>query len=408
MHRTSLPSLGLIAGTLAAFLGVAMAVPAQAAGGWSAPVLLPLPISGGSVAAAVNASGQAAAITSGQTASGNAAVSVSTSANGQTWTAPVTLGPGGEPAVALAPNGRTVAVWQGFSGITSTGVQASVLVPGGTWSAPVAVAPAGTNPQVAVDAAGDAVALWTTSGSSAGSIQAAILPAGGTWSAPVILGKGVTPNLAVSSAGAILAGWTASPHETTVSAGTVTGGWSAPVTLGPATAYKQAGVHLALAANGQGVALWTGGNGVQAATLSPGGTWTAPVIIASSTSTVASGLAADATGDAVALLTKSVDTGSTITWVPETSRHSLGGGWTAPAQVAALSGQSGKIAATPAGSFVVEDGGNAVTSPPGQGFGAPVSLAPSSNIMQLAAAAGHALAILAVGGNLGAATEPVT
>ena len=140
MHRTSLPSLGLIAGTLAAFLGVAMAVPAQAAGGWSAPVLLPLPISGGSVAAAVNASGQAAAITSGQTASGNAAVSVSTSANGQTWTAPVTLGPGGEPAVALAPNGRTVAVWQGFSGITSTGVQASVLVPGGTWSAPVAVA----------------------------------------------------------------------------------------------------------------------------------------------------------------------------------------------------------------------------------------------------------------------------
>ena len=45
--------------------------------------------------------------------------------------------------------------------------------------------------------------------------------------------------------------------------------------------------------------------------------------------------------------------------------------------------------------FVVEDGGNAVTSPPGQGFGAPVNLAPSSNIMQLAAAAGHALAILA-------------
>ena len=70
--------------------------------------------------------------------------------------------------------------------------------------------------------------------------------------------------------------------------------------------------------------------------------------------------------------------------------------------------QSGKIAATPAGSFVVEDGGNAVTSPPGQGFGAPVNIAPSSSIMQLTAAAGHALAILAVGGGLSAATEPVT
>jgi hypothetical protein len=286
-------------------------------------------------------------------------------------------------------------------------VQASVLAPGGTWSGPVTVAPAGINPQVAVDAAGDAVALWTISGSTA-PVQAAILRAGGTWSAPVTLGKGVTPNLAVNAAGAILAGWTASPHETTVAAGTVSGGWSAPVTLGPATAYKQAGVHLALAANGQGVALWTGGNGVQAATLSPGGTWTAPVILASSSSTVASGLAADATGGAVALLTKNVDIGSTITWVPETSRHSLGGGWTAPAQLATLSGQSGKIAATPAGSFVVEDGGIAVTSPPGQGFGTPVNLAPSNNIMQLTAAAGHALAILAVGGSLSAATEPVT
>ena len=47
MHRTSLLGSGLIAGTLTAFLGVAVAVPAQAAGGWSAPVALP--ISGGSV-----------------------------------------------------------------------------------------------------------------------------------------------------------------------------------------------------------------------------------------------------------------------------------------------------------------------------------------------------------------------
>ncbi len=403
MHRTSPRGAGLIAGTLAAFLGVAWALPAQAAEGWSAPV--PLPISGGSpVAAAVIASGAAAVITSGQTASGTFGVSVSTSADGHTWTTPVTLGSGSEPAVALAPNGRTVAVWQGFSGVTSIGVQASVLVPGGTWSAPVAVAPAGINPQVAVDAAGDAVALWATSG---GSVQAATLPAGGTWSVPVTLGTGVTLNLAVNPAGAILAGWTTSPHEIVVSAGTVTGGWSAPVTLGPATAYKQLGVHLTLAANGQGVALWTGGNGVQAATRSPGGTWTAPVILAPSSSTVASGLAADGTGNAVALLIKTVLNGSTLSYSLETARHSLGGGWTALTQLAAESSQSGKIAATPAGSFVVAYAGNAATSPPGQGFGAPVNVAPSSAIAQLAAA-GHALAIWTMGSNLTAATEPVT
>ena len=52
--------------------------------------------------------------------------------------------------------------------------------------------------------------------------------------------------------------------------------------------------------------------------------------------------------------------------------------------------------------------GNAATSPPGQGFGAPVSVAPSGSIVQLAAAAGHALAIWASGSNPTAATEPVT
>jgi hypothetical protein len=140
----------------------------------------------------------------------------------------------------------------------------------------------------------------------------------------------------------------------------------------------------------------------------PDGTWTAPVILASSTSTVASGLATDGTGDAVALLTQNADNGSTVNWVLETARHSPGGGWTAPAPLATISSPSGKIAATPAGSFVVAYAGNAATSPPGQGFGAPVSLSPSANITLLTTAAGDALAILAVGGNLGAATEPVT
>ena len=51
--------------------------------------------------------------------------------------------------------------------------------------------------------------------------------------------------------------------------------------------------------------------------------------------------------------------------------------------------------------------GNAATSPPGQGFGAPVNVA-SRSIAQLTAAAGHALAIWGIGSNLTASTEPVT
>ena len=115
---------------------------------------------------------------------------------------------------------------------------------------------------------------------------------------------------------------------------------------------------------------------MQAATLSPGGTWTTPVILAPSTSTVAIGLAADGTGNAVALLTKNVDIGSTITYTLETARHSTGGGWTALASLATgLPSASGKIVATPPGSYVVAYAGNAATSPPGRAS-APRSASP--------------------------------
>jgi hypothetical protein len=87
-------------------------------------------------------------------------------------------------------------------------------------------------------------------------------------------------------------------------------------------------------------------------------------------------------------------------------RPGAGSRSSSPAQLATLSGRGGEIAATPAGSFVVEDAGNAVTSPPGQGFGPPANLAPST--VQITTAAGHALAIWAMGSNLSAATEPVT
>ena len=61
---------------------------------------------------------------------------------------------------------------------------------------------------------------------------------------------------------------------------------------------------------------------------------------------VASGLAADGTGHAVALLTQEVETGSSLSYTLETASHSPGGGWTAPARRATLSSPSGKIAAT--------------------------------------------------------------
>src|SRR5690349_8819304 len=77
----------------------ALALPAQAAGSWSPPVQLPGSC-GGSVA--VNAAGAQAAAGYQQNPDNNITVQVCTSADGQTWSAPVTLAQGVSPAVAIA------------------------------------------------------------------------------------------------------------------------------------------------------------------------------------------------------------------------------------------------------------------------------------------------------------------
>jgi hypothetical protein len=139
---------------------------------------------------------------------------------------------------------------------------------------------------------------------------------------------------------------------------------------------------VAVAPNGRTVAVWQGfsgitSTGVQASVLTPGGTWSAPVTVAPAGSRPQ--VAVDAAGDAVALWTTSATS-------VQAAILRAGGTWSA----------------------MVAYAGGAVTSPPGQGFGTPVNVAPSRSITQLTAAAGHALAVWTQGSNLTAATEPVT
>ena len=93
--------------------GTALALPAQAASSWSPPVQLPAGcVSSGSVPGlAVNAAGTEAAAGSQLNADNSTSVLVCTSADGQTWPAPATVGQGTSPAVALAPDGRAVTAW---------------------------------------------------------------------------------------------------------------------------------------------------------------------------------------------------------------------------------------------------------------------------------------------------------
>lgn len=83
---------------------------------------------------------------------------VSSSANGQSWPAPVAVGQGGGSAVtSLAPNGESVAAWIGGTSSAPV-ISASARPPGGSWSAPVTVGGSATSaPLIGTDASGDAV-----------------------------------------------------------------------------------------------------------------------------------------------------------------------------------------------------------------------------------------------------------
>jgi hypothetical protein len=146
--------LVLPAALIALGTGTALASPAQALTSWSPPVQLPGACGG---ALAVNAAGAEVAAGYQQNPDATMSVQVCTSADGQNWSAPVTLGQGVSPGVAIAPDGRVVAVWIG--GPTASTVSASVRPPGGQWSTAVTVS-TGTSgdPVIGIDGSGNAIA----------------------------------------------------------------------------------------------------------------------------------------------------------------------------------------------------------------------------------------------------------
>ena len=228
--RLALPALLIALGA-----GTALAVPAQAASSWSPPVQLPAGcVSSGSVPGlAVNAAGTEAAAGSQLNADNSSSVLVCTSAGGQTWPAPATVGQGTSPAVALAPDGRAVTAWEGGP-FTAPVIQASVRPPGGTWSAPVTVGTDARGPLIGIDRSGNTIIAWA---GGTGTIHTASLPAGGSWTPVQTLatnyGSGLA--MAVNSAGSAVLTWAGKGTGvvgTYADSGTILGGFAAPVKVG--------------------------------------------------------------------------------------------------------------------------------------------------------------------------------
>jgi hypothetical protein len=401
--RLALPALLVALGT-----GTAIALPAQAASTWSPAAQLPAGC-GGSVA--VNASGAEVAAGYQQNADNTISVSVCTSADGQTWSGPVSLGLGVSPSVAIAPNGRAVAVWEGGPGTAAT-VAASVRPPGGQWSTPVTLTTDFGHPVVGMDSSGNAIAAWAA---AKGAAETASLPAGGTWTAvKTLAAPGRAVDLAVNSTGAAIVTW-ATAHATLADSGTVLGGFAAPVTVGPPPPYPVGHTRVVLNDAGQAALVWATGSANMAATRSAGGTWST-VTQLSAPPDGAVDAAIDGAGDAIAVFGELHLSGTTTTVTLYTSKRPAGGVWGAPT-VLSVPGDRAltpRAAADAAGTFVVgwADGTtgtlSVLTSPPGGGFG-PATTFTASSLDDLKIAPGHAaLTFATFSGAAEASSEPVS
>ena len=358
-------------GALASLAGlVTLGVQPALAASWTGPVQLP-----GSCGSSV-AANQAGAMAAGGTFTapdGTTHVQVCTSPDGKTWQA-ADLGPGGNephggphPAVAIGPDGRAVALWGstvGCPAACSYILQASVRPAGGSWGAPVTLSTElnwGTGGvTLGMDGSGNAIAAWV--GFYADASHYAVLRAGGGWGpaqtlSTYVQGQARNLSLAVSQDGSAIVAYATQHDAIWAVSGTIGGGFSAPVFVAAGDYGKNSAPKVALDDAGQASLVWSQSGRTQAATRSPGGTWSAPVVLAAqSSSSVATAI--DGAGNAIAVF------GSSYSW------HLAGGGWQ-PAAALPAGSAGGLVVADPAGTFVYADsGGNAFTFGAGAaGFG---------------------------------------
>ena len=400
--------LGLAAVLIAVAAGTVLASPAQALTGWSPPVQLP-GACGASLA--VNAAGTEVAAGSQQNPDNTVSVQACTSADGQTWSAPVTLGQGYNPAVAIAPDGRVVAVWRST---TDAGVSASVRPPGGQWGPAVTVT---TDPYrdlgVGIDGSGNAIAAWMT-GTSA--VQTASLPASARkWTKITTLAtRGQAVDLAVNATGSAVITW-ATRTAALAASGTVLGGFAAPVALGPPPGYPIGHTRVVLNGQGDAAAAWVASGGTDlVATRSPDGAWAPAVTLSTTSSDGRIDVAIDGAGDARAIFgQQSGSYPNNVISVAYTSARPAGGAWSTPALLSAPGDAttSPHVVADAAGTFVVSwvdntTGLTVLTSPPGGGFG-PATTFPEA-FGDLKIAPGYAVLSFGAAASMSISTEPVS
>ena len=215
-----------------------------------------------------------------------------------TWGAPVgvetrTGGQAYSPQVAVDKNGQWLVIWQQDEGMTLRGMWSSTSADGNTWAAPVAITTASASrPTLAMNKDGAAVAAWYGRDSGSGPFPCtASVRIGGTWSTPMVMKAAGTANgfpeqaVAISGTGEAYVVW----QDTDASEDSIwmrryaAGAW-APATL--VESYDTGGADtqsVAANASGQVIIAWrqTGAtvDEMWARRYTAGGVATAPVLL---------------------------------------------------------------------------------------------------------------------------------
>jgi hypothetical protein len=196
-------------------------------------------------------------------------------------------------------------------------------------------------------------------------------------------GGGSVLRLVVNSTGSAITAW-ATDNEIIADSGTILGGFAAPVHIGPALGYHDLPrvPFAALNNAGQAVVAYTPQSAIgMVATRSASGTWAGPVALPCG---FAGSTAIDGAGDITVLCEGSTTNaqGEPVATLEATRLSAGGSTWSTPALLTSDSVSSESVVADAAGTFVAAwtdlttvnnmgvEAVDAVTSPPGSGFGA--------------------------------------
>ncbi len=255
------------------------ATPSQTTSGWLAPETLTPPGPNAEDAhVALDARGNALAVWTRRSDDAYVLQAADRPAGGG-WQQPVDVTPPRSIhglQLAVTPSGDAVALWQDFASRRYAAMSAARPA-GGAWGRAVRVSPGSRRPSVprlALDPRGNAFAVWDEWAPGRAVVKAAVRPRGGDWRRPTVLTRipgaslhdGAGADVAVAANGDALAIWTRSsrrrargrPVSTSVQAAVRASGadWQRPVTLSPGSRYA-GGAKVALDPKGNAVAVWT-------------------------------------------------------------------------------------------------------------------------------------------------------